>query len=394
MWALAAAFYLVAIFHRMSLGVASLDAAERFGVSTSAIALLSTVQLAVYLAMQIPAGLLADRLGPRRSLTLGLLAMGVGELLFAFSPTLAPAVVGRALVGAGDACMFLNVLRVAALWLPPRRYALAAALTAACGAFGQLLSTAPLSAALSDVGWTPTFAASGVLTAVLAILAVNRLQDRPAGAAVQSHAAVLPTLLKAWRAPATRHGLWVHFALMAPFVTLTGLWAFPYLVEDQSLGRGTAAGLLAGAVLAFGLSAPVLASLVGRRPQRRGPLTSAAALILAAGLALLVGWPGGHPPVEVIAAVLCLCGIGGAASMLAFDLAREGSPGAGGSASGMVNLGGFGAAIVAQSAIGLLVAAHLDYRIALLPVLILAAWGAVQATRHASLPLSWSSSRA
>ena len=53
MWALAAAFYLVAIFHRMSLGVASLDASERFGVSTSAIALLSTVQLAVYLAMQI-----------------------------------------------------------------------------------------------------------------------------------------------------------------------------------------------------------------------------------------------------------------------------------------------------------------------------------------------------
>ena len=77
--------------------------------------------------------------------------------------------------------MFLNVLRVAALWLPPRRYALAAALTAACGAFGQLLSTAPLSAALTDVGWTPTFAASGVLTAVLAILAVNRLQDRPDG---------------------------------------------------------------------------------------------------------------------------------------------------------------------------------------------------------------------
>src|SRR3954453_20186895 len=76
MWALAAAFYLVAIFHRMSLGVASIDASARFGVSTSTIALLSTVQLGLYLAMQIPAGLLADRFGPRRSLTLGLLGMG------------------------------------------------------------------------------------------------------------------------------------------------------------------------------------------------------------------------------------------------------------------------------------------------------------------------------
>jgi MFS family permease len=381
MWALAAAFYLVAIFHRMSLGVASLDAGERFGVSTGAIAVLSTVQLAVYLAMQVPAGVLADRVGPRRSLTLGLLAMGVGELLFAFSPALGPAIAGRALVGAGDACMFLNVLRVAAHWLPPRRYALATALTAACGAFGQLLSTAPLSAALSGVGWTPTFAASGVLTAVLAVLAVNRLQDRPSGTSAAAPAALVPSLRRAWRAPATRHGLWVHFALMAPFVTLTGLWAFPYLVEDQRLGRGTAAALLAGAVLAFGLSAPVLGALAGRRPHRRGTLTSGVALLTVGGLALLLAWPGGHPPVEVLAAVLCLTGAGGATSMLAFDIAREG----GGSASGMVNLGGFGAAIVAQSAIGLLVSIHLDYRLAFLPLAMLAAWGAVQATRHAGL---------
>src|SRR3954471_25026219 len=194
MWALAAAFYLVAIFHRMSLGVTSLDASARFGVSTSAIALLSTVQLGVYLAMQIPAGLLADRLGPRRSLTLGLLGMGAGELLFAVSPSIGPELVGRALVGAGDACMFLNVLRVAALWLPPRRYALAAALTAACGAFGQLLSTAPLSAAPRGLGWPPTFAASGALTAILAILAVNRLQDRPEGQAAPEQPPILPSL--------------------------------------------------------------------------------------------------------------------------------------------------------------------------------------------------------
>src|SRR5215218_4661572 len=231
MWALAAAFYLVAIFHRMSLGVASIDAAERFGVTTGTIAVLPTVQLGMYLLMQIPAGLLADRIGPRRSLALGLVAMGIGELLFALSPSIELAIVGRALVGAGDACMFLNVLRVAAHWLPDRHYALAAALTAAFGAFGQLLSTAPLSAALSGIGWTPTFAASGILTAALALLAVNRVQDRPAPAedpaagslvgrirtVAPAHPPIMPALKRAWRSPGTRHGLWVHFTLNAPF---------------------------------------------------------------------------------------------------------------------------------------------------------------------------------
>jgi predicted MFS family arabinose efflux permease len=381
MWALAASFYVVAIFHRMSLGVASLDASHRFGVSTSTIALLSIVQLTLYLVMQVPAGLLADRMGPRRSLALGLVTIGTGELLFALSPSFGLAVFGRALVGIGDACMFLNVLRVAAHWLPPQRFALATALTGVAGSVGQLMTTAPLSAALGDVGWTPTFAASGVLTAVLAILAVNRLQDRPSGAAAASHAPILPTLRRAWGAPSIRHGLWVHFALNCPFVTLTGLWAYPYLVQGQGLPRATAAAILTGAVVAFGVSAPALGTLAGRLPHRRGAIASAVSLSTAAALGLVLGWPG-RAPLALVTVMLMLAGVAGAASMLAFDLARDGAPNAGGSASGMVNIGGFGATILAQAAIGLLISAHVGYRVALLPLLALVAVGALQTLRH------------
>jgi hypothetical protein len=67
--------------------------------------------------------------------------------------------------------------------------------------------------------------------------------------------------------------------------------------------------------------------------------------------------------------------------MLAFDLARE-APAAGGSASGIVNIGGFSAAIAAQAAIAALVGAGLDYRVALLPLLVLVAAGALQTLRH------------
>jgi MFS family permease len=381
MWGLAASFYVVAIFHRMSLGVASIDAGARFGVSTSTIALLSIVQLGLYLVMQVPAGLLADRLGPRRSLAIGLMTIGMGELLFALTPSFQLAIFARALVGAGDACMFLNVLRVAAHWLPPQRFALATALTAVAGSLGQLMTTAPLSAALGDLGWTPTFAVSGVLTAVLAVLAVNRLQDRPSGAAATVHAPILPTLRRVWRSPAIRHGLWVHFALNCPFVTLTGLWAYPYLVEGQGLPRATAAAILTGAVVAFGVSAPALGAFAGRLPHRRGAMASAISLSTAAALGLMLGWPG-HPPLVLIVLMLVLSGIAGAASMLAFDLAREGAGSAGGSAAGMVNIGGFGATIVAQAAIGLLISAHVGYRVALLPLLALVAVGALQTLRH------------
>ena len=113
--------------------------------------------------------------------TLGLLAMGVGRAAVRVQPgARARPIAGRALVGAGDACMFLNVLRVAAHWLPPPPLrARRRADRGAAARSGSSSSTAPLERRAADVGWTPTFAASGVLTAVLAILAVNRLQDRP-----------------------------------------------------------------------------------------------------------------------------------------------------------------------------------------------------------------------
>jgi hypothetical protein len=105
------------------------------------------------------------------------------------------------------------------------------------------------------------------------------------------------------------------------------------------------------------------------------------ALTSAAALGLVLGCPG-QPPLALVALMLMLSGVSGAASMLAFDLAREGAPAAGGSASGIVNLGGFSATIVAQAAIGLLISAHLGYRVALLPLLALMVAGALQTLRH------------
>jgi MFS family permease len=143
-------------------------------------------------------------------------------------------------------------------------------------------------------------------------------------------------------------------------------------------------------VVVFGVSAPLIGMFAGRHPHLRGVIVSGVGFATATGLALLLGWPGGDPPLALIAGLLGMAAFGGASSMLAFDLAREGW----GSASSMVNIGGFGAAIIAQAAIGILVSVHLDYRLALTPLLALAAWGAVQTVRHASLPLPWSSSRA
>ncbi len=233
-WGLAAAFYVVALFHRMSLGVASLDATARFDLAPGTIATLSALQLGLYLGMTIPAGLATDRIGPRRALALGLAAMAVGEITFGLATAAPLALGGRALVGAGDAFIFLSVLRIAQNWFPASRYALLACLTGLAGAVGQLGTTIPLGLSLDGIGWTATFVGSGLLTAGLAVACIALLRDRPAGAPApaprSARAGIGRTLRACWARPATRRTYWLHFGLMGPFVAITALWGYPYLV--------------------------------------------------------------------------------------------------------------------------------------------------------------------
>ena len=375
-WGLAASFYLVALFHRMSLGVASLDAQERFHLGPDTIATLSALQLGLYLVMTIPAGVAADRIGPRRALALGLVLMAVGEITFGLATTAPLALGGRALVGIGDAFMFLSVLRIAQNWFPAHRYALLASLTGLAGAIGQIGTTVPLGVALEGVGWTATFAGTGVLTALLALACMRFIRDRPAAVAgtpaAPAHDPILQTLRRAWARPATRHAFWVHFALMGPFVAITALWGYPYLVQSQGVAPGTARAWLLLCVAAFGASAPLLGLLLGRAPHLRGAMVLAVAGGLTGLWALTLLWPGGQPPSPVLLATLAVTGVGGAAAMLAFDIAREGNPAhTAGSATGLANTGGFSAAVLTQLVVGWIMGlgpAH-GLQTALLPML-------------------------
>src|SRR4051794_41970463 len=74
-WLVALTAYAVAVFHRASLGVAAVDAQERFSAGASAVSLFLVLQLAVYAGLQIPVGVALDRLGSRRLILAGAVTM-------------------------------------------------------------------------------------------------------------------------------------------------------------------------------------------------------------------------------------------------------------------------------------------------------------------------------
>lgn len=383
--------YFIAILHRMALGVAGTDAAERFGVGVGALGIFTSLQLVLYLVMQIPSGLLADRFGPRRTLAIGLGMMAAGQLLFAVSHSMAPALVGRGLVGIGDALTFLNVLRLAHAWFPSRMQPMLVALIGFAGAVGQLVSTVPLGASLGALHWVGTFILLGGLTAVLVLLPLTLVRDAPdappAGHASQSetgvaeHEGIGRTLVAAWRRPATRQGFFLHMGALAPFLLVSAVWGIPYMVGTQGMDRGTATEYLMAGAIAFTIGGPATAFLVGGKPRRLRLLSLALPGLTGAAWAVLLFWPSPAVPRGVLLIALVATGFSAGGSMLAFEIARRTAPStASGSAAALVNCGGFSAAVIGSLAMGGLFEAGGGpgaVQHAMLPVFVVAAVGLI-----------------
>jgi MFS family permease len=382
--------YLAAVFHRTSLGVASLEASDRFGLGPAALGTFTVLQIGVYALMQVPTGMLVDRYGARRVLTVAALLMGLGQLLFAFATSYPLGLLARAVLGVGDAMTFVSVLRLVAAHFPARRYAAVASFTAALGALGNLISTVPLSMLLASAGWTTTFAVAGAMTACYAVVLVLRVRDNPAGAVpepvdrTESLRTVLTQVSHAWRTPGTRLGFWVHFSTMFAPAMLGLLWGFPYLVRAQGMSEPAAGLLLSLLVVGAIVGGPAIGTMISNRPEWRTPMV-VGYLVAALGVwAVLLGWPGGHVPLGLLIAGFAVLSLGGPASTIAFALARDYNPMRRvGTATGVVNVGGFVAITGSALAVGLLLDATASlapadsFRLALLSVvavLVLGLW--------------------
>lgn len=380
-WGIGALCYCAALFHRASLGIAAPEALQRFHAGPAVLAVFSALQLGVYLALQVPAGLLADRLGPRKVVTGGMIALMAGSLVFALSTSVSGGIAGRMLIGFGDAFMFTNVLRLAAHWFPPHRYGKVAALTGLAGGLGQVVSTLPLGLALHGIGWMPTFIGAAGLTGLLAIVAALVIRDRPGHAVEHAGTATHERIAHGLRAVVaqrgTKHAFWTHFVLMAQFVAITTLWGGPWLTSAQQHGESETGTLLLVSVLGFVAGSWFAGQYVSGRPRRRDAYTLGMSVAIVAVWTLLVAWPG-PLPMSLLVAALLVVGAGGGGAMLAFDSARmSNAEHRAGTATGVVNMGGFTAAVLIQLLVGgvlELVAAlppAAGYRWAFLPVLLL-----------------------
>jgi MFS family permease len=282
-------------------------------------------------------------------------------MLFALAPSYPTALLARALLGCGDAMTFISVLRFVAVRFSPHRYASLIALTSVMGTVGNVLATLPLSLALERFGWASSFAGAATLSLVAAVAVWALLDDRTvappklrnAAQVRQGVRAVTKRVRSSWGLPGTRMGFWVHFASMSTATAFGVLWGQPYLVKGVGLSTGAAGAVLMVGVLASAVFSPWLGWFIGRRPSWRVVVALVVCAVTVVGWSVVALALSDAPPQWFVVALYIVTMLGGPASLVAFAVARDyNAQRIVGTASGVVNVGGFVATVVVALGFG------------------------------------------
>lgn len=327
-WGLGALLFFYSFFQRLAPSVMIDPLMRELSLDGAAVGNLSAFYFYAYAGMQIPIGLMVDRFGPRRLLTVGALTCAVATAGFALAEDTSLAFLCRFLVGFGAGFSFVSAITLAARWFPPGRFAQFTGLTMMSGMIGGFLAQAPLALLVETVGWRTSLLASAAVGVVLAAAIWTVVRDWPPGQRV----AAAPGggwrgLLRSLASVLTRFQnvalCLISAGLSAPMLSFAGFWGVAWLMQTQGMERAEAGATTSLLLIGWAIGSPSAGWLSDRLNRPKAVLISACVISLVA-LAMLVYLPG--LPAELLWACFFLTGASGGCMAVSFALARSYNP--------------------------------------------------------------------
>ena len=314
---LGALFFGYAFALRVSPSIMVGDLMRAFAVGGAVLGNLSAFYFYAYSGLQIPVGMLLDRFGTRRPMTVAAAVVAGGTLTFALSETIESAYLGRLLIGAGCAFSWVGALAIANQWFPAR-FALLAGVSQMIAMGGAMLGQAPLAVVVTRFGWRDAMIGLAMVGTALAALIFLVARDRPPShdpdrSRVAGERDVI-------RNPQTWLAAGFGLTMVGPMLAFGALWGVPYLEVTQGLERTAAAGVASLVFLGNGVGGVLLGWWSDRIRRRKGPMLAGSILCVLSQFAFL--WLPGLP-FAAMCILIFLTGVGGASMILAFAVGRE-----------------------------------------------------------------------
>jgi sugar phosphate permease len=359
--------YILVYFHRLSTNVVALDMMKDLEVGGALIGLLASGYFYPYALMQLPSGLLADSLGPRRTVTFSFIVAGLASIFLGMVTSVGWAIFVRILVGIGVSMLFVATLKILTHWFKASEFARLTGVLMALGGVGVLTTATPLAYLSESLGWRGSFVAIGLVTLALAgliwIYVRNTPEEKgfPSPERQQTSTRTKEdrtTLMDGLKTVLSSRTFWPlaawFFFSCGVFFSFAGLWGAPYLIQVYGLTKIQAGGVMDMLALAMIVGSPLL-SILSDRIRSRKLILVAASLTLVLVTLPLAFFPAGmsRPMLYLLVFLMSLS----ASSVVAigFTMSKELFPmGIAGTAVGLVNLFPFLGGALMQPAVGYL----------------------------------------
>ena len=326
---LGALFYVYEYILRVLPGFMTTELMATYHINASTLGNLIAFYYYIYSPMQIPVGILMDRYGPKRLLTIATLSCAIGSFLFVYSPNILLAETGRFLTGFGSAFAFVGALKIAVIWLPEEKFGFVAGLTTTLGTIAAIFSDWVLPHLLSYLGWQETTYWLAFIGVLLAIVLFIGIKDSPKKKISMPKAHInFRALFKQLLLISKNPQIWVN-GLIATFLYIptsafAELWGIPYLQTVKHLTNPEASKVISMIFAGWAIGGPIIGTLSDKLRSRRLPVlvgTGAASLLLAFTLYNLP-----QLSIKTISMLFFIFGVFSSAQVLTFAISRELSP--------------------------------------------------------------------
>ena len=338
--ALGAVFYSYEYFLRISPSVMEHALRDHFNLSATGFGLLSAFYYYAYVPMQLPVGVLMDRFGPRRLLTIACLICVVGTFMFGDTVLFGVAAAGRFLVGMGSAFAFVGVLKLATLWLPEDKLAMVAGMATALGTIGAMVGDNLLGYLVQGIGWQQTVYFTAVFGIFLIVVLWFGLRDqkrhqRQSGTIDSFKKNMLDLGLIVRSKQIWINGLYGCLVYL-PTTVFAELWGIPYLQHAQNLTESGANFCNSVLFLGFTIGAPLMGFISDKIKRRKLPMFLGAT---GAGVVMSIILYMPHLTTQTLSVLMFLLGLLYSVQSIVFAVGRELSPKeAAGTAIAMTNM--------------------------------------------------------
>lgn len=272
---IAALFYCYEFVLRILPGILHSELSAKMGnISAAMFGQIAALYYFAYSPMQLPVGMLMDRFGPRRLLSLACFCCTLGAYLFGFSEHLMMVGFGRFLMGFGSAFAFVGVLTLSTMWLPKNLFSFFAGIMTTMSMLGNVYAEIKITSMTSLYGINSVLMAAVVLGGVLTLVILLFVRDNKEY--LNHHHVCLSSFFKEVWMVLISYKVWLVGmvgALLYTSLSVFGeLWGQTYLEQAHYLTKMQSAETMSMLFIGWAIGAPLSGYLSDKFGERIIPL--------------------------------------------------------------------------------------------------------------------------